>query len=452
MEAEITEKWRELAQVAETGSAQDIEQFLEELPEGDVAIALSRLTDEQQAQVFTVLEPDQAADLVEHLSDAQALGLIENLSPESAASILDHLPSNDQADLIAELDEEDAEAILDQMDPEEATDARSLSQYEDDVAGGLMVTEFLRYQEKATVNDVIEDMRDRADEYRDYDVQYAYVCDSEDRLKGVLRLRDLLLAKRNRELSEIVIRNPQSVLDTTTLDDLADFFDHHHYLGLPVTDEQGRLVGVVQKAAVDEAWADRQDSDYLKSQGIVGEELRNMPLMRRATRRLSWLSVNILLNVVAASVIAMFQDTLSAVIALAVFLPIISDMSGCSGNQAVAVSMRELSLGLIRPHELMRVWMKEISVGLFNGLALGILIGSVAWLWQGNPYLGLVVGTALCLNTMVAVSIGGIVPLVLRRFQIDPAIASGPLLTTVTDMCGFFFVLGIATLWLPKLV
>ena len=452
MEVETSERWRELAQVAETGSPAEIEQFLEQLPEGDVAIALSRLTDEQQAQVFAKLEPDQGAELVEHLSDAQAIGLIENMSPESAASILDLLPSNDQADLIAELDEEDAEAILEQMDPEEATDARSLSQYEDDVAGGLMVTELLRYSEEATVGDVIEDMRERADEYRDYDVQYAYVCDNADHLKGVLRLRDLLLAKRSRQLAEIVIRNPKSVLDQTSLDDLADFFDHHSYLGLPVTNEEGRLLGVVQKAAVDEAWADRQDSDYMKTQGIVGEELRNMPLTRRATRRLSWLSVNIVLNIMAASIIALFQDTLSAVIALAVFLPIISDMSGCSGNQAVAVSMRELSLGLIRPQELLRVWMKEITVGMFNGAALGILIGSVAWLWQGNIYLGLVVGLALCMNTMVAVSIGGIVPLVLKRFQIDPAIASGPLLTTVTDMCGFFFVLGIATMFLPLLV
>jgi magnesium transporter len=147
----------------------------------------------------------------------------------------------------------------------------------------------------------------------------------------------------------------------------------------------------------------------------------------------------------------LYQETLSAVIALAVFLPIISDMSGCSGNQAVAVSMRELSLGLVRAEELWRVWCKEISVGLVNGTALGLLIGGVGWIWKGNPYLGFVVGFALCVNTMVAVSIGGVLPLVMKRLKIDPAIASGPLLTTVTDMCGFFLVLGTATLWLKQL-
>jgi len=197
-----------------------------------------------------------------------------------------------------------------------------------------------------------------------------------------------------------------------------------------------------------------EDSErmYREAQGIIGgEELRSMPLLLRARRRLSWLSVNIVLNIIAASVIALHQDTLEAVIALAVFLPIISDMSGCSGNQAVGVSMRELTLGLVRPTELWRTLMKEVSVGLINGFVLGVLIGGVALVWQGNIYLGLVVGSALMLNTIVAVAIGGSVPLVLKRFKTDPAIASGPILTTITDMCGFFIVLNFASLMLSRL-
>jgi magnesium transporter len=174
--------------------------------------------------------------------------------------------------------------------------------------------------------------------------------------------------------------------------------------------------------------------------------------LRRSSRRLAWLSTNIVLNVIAASVIALYQETLAAVIALAVFLPIISDMSGCSGNQAVAVSMRELALGLLRPSEFWRVWRKEAAVGLINGLALGLLIGAVAWAWKGNPFLGLVVGGAMTLNTLVAVSIGGTVPLILRRLGVDPALASGPILTTVTDMCGFFLLLSIAAALLPRLL
>jgi magnesium transporter len=157
------------------------------------------------------------------------------------------------------------------------------------------------------------------------------------------------------------------------------------------------------------------------------------------------------LNLIAASVIAQFQDVLSAVIVLAVFLPIISDMSGCSGNQAVAVSMRELSLGVIKPADFYYVWRKEAIVGLINGSVLGLLIAGVAWAWQGNPWLGLVVGSALSVNTLVAVSIGGTVPVLLKALKVDPAVAAGPILTTVTDMCGFFLLLGTASLMLPLL-
>ena len=197
---------------------------------------------------------------------------------------------------------------------------------------------------------------------------------------------------------------------------------------------------------------ERADADYLKSQGIVGgDEIRTMPVLTRTRRRLSWLSLNILLNIIAASVIAMYEDTLTAVIALAVFLPIVSDMSGCSGNQAVAVSMRELSFGIVKPYEIARVWLQEVSVGLINGAVLGCLIGVAAWLWKGNPFLGLVVGAALAANTLVAVSLGGTVPLLLKRLKVDPAVASGPILTTVTDMCGFFLVLSLATIMLPQL-
>jgi magnesium transporter len=147
----------------------------------------------------------------------------------------------------------------------------------------------------------------------------------------------------------------------------------------------------------------------------------------------------------------MYTDTLAAVIALAVFLPMISDMSGCSGNQAVAVSMRELTLGLVRPTEIVRTIAKEAGVGVLNGLVLGSLLAVVAIAWKGNPYLGLVVGAALAANTIVAVCLGGTLPLVLKRMRLDPALVSGPMLTTVTDVCGFFFALGFATVLLRQL-
>ena len=229
-------------------------------------------------------------------------------------------------------------------------------------------------------------------------------------------------------------------------------FEGSTFLGLPVVDAEGNLAGVLTRRAVMEAKEQRARNIFLKVSGIIGgEELRSHSLPSRCFRRLAFLAPNIVLNIIAASVIAMFQDTLQAVIVLAVFLPIVSDMSGCSGNQAVAVSIRELALGLIRPREVFRVFLKEGSLGLINGLVLGCLLGTVAGIWKENVMLGVVVGGALALNTVVSVMLGGLIPLVLKAAKVDPALASGPILTTVTDMCGFFFVLGFANLALASL-
>ena len=176
-----------------------------------------------------------------------------------------------------------------------------------------------------------------------------------------------------------------------------------------------------------------------------------MPIPLRSAKRLSWLSINILLNFMAASVIIIYQDTLAQAITLAVFLPIISDMSGCSGNQSVAVTLRELALGWLQPKEIFRVLFKESILGIMNGLVLGFIIAVIAFFWKENIYLGLVVGTALACNTVIAVCLGSAIPIVLKLFKIDPAIASGPLLTTITDMVGFLLVFVFATQFLHQL-
>jgi magnesium transporter len=339
------------------------------------------------------------------------------------------------------------------MPAEGASRARGLLRHSEDTAGGLMTVRYLAYRQSARVDRVVSDLRDHVATYSDYEVQYAYVVSPEGHLLGVLPMRDLLLARGEAPIHEVMITRPVRVTVDTPLERLIELFeDHASFIGIPVTDSKDRLVGVVRRTAVLEAAGERADSSFLKISGIVGgEEYRSMPLFLRAFRRLSFLAPNIVLNMIAASVIALYQGTLQAVIALAVFLPIISDMSGCSGNQAVAVSIRELSLGLIRPTEFLRVFAKETWLGLFNGAVLGIMLGGVAVLWKGNWILGLVVGSALALNTLLSVLLGGSVPLLLKRLRVDPALASGPILTTVTDMCGFFLVLSFASATLSRL-
>lgn len=429
-----------------------LERLLDDLSPRDTARVVCELPAPQKAELLARLPPDQAAGLLDILPDVTAVEAIQAMPAGAAAPIVQSLPSDDQADLIGSMTDRSAAAVLAELAEDEAERIAELAAYPSDTAGGLMATEVVALRDIATVAATLRRLRDRAEQLRQLDVQYAYVVAKGRRLLGVLRLRDLLLAKESSRLADIMIANPIAVEADLPLANLCAFFEEHAYLGAPVVDENNRLLGVVSRRSVDQATQDQANSDFRRSMGVVVEELRSMPLLRRSRMRLAWLSVNIVLNVVAASVIAAYQETLSSVIALAVFLPIISDMSGCSGNQSVAVSMRELSLGLIRPKEWLRVWSKEAGVGLVNGLVLGGLLGVVAGVYGGNAWLGLVVGGALAINTLVAVLLGAIMPLALKLARVDPALASSPILTTVTDMCGFFAALSLATLMLDRLV
>lgn len=401
--------------------------------------------------LIALLSPEMASQLIDEAPLELAGELIEGQETARAVEIFDELDSDVQADVLAELDQEDADAILAGLDPEDAAGVRRLAEYDAGTAGGLMLADAFQFRPNQTVGAVLRSLASDDEDLERYHGQHPYIVDENGHPVGVVSLRGLLTAKRSAKLEDIMV-TPLTVDAQASLDTLQDLFNDYDFLGFPVVDEAKTLVGVISRTAVDAAILARAEGDNLRLQGIVGDELRTMPLAIRSRRRLAWLSANIVLNIIAASVISAYEETLAAVIAIAVFLPMVSDMSGCSGNQAVGVTMRELSLGLVRPKDAMRVWIKEASVGVINGIVLGILIGLVCWAWKGNPYLGLVIGLALALNTLIAVSIGGVVPLLLKRVGQDPAVASGPLLTTITDMAGFFLVLSLASLMMPLLL
>jgi magnesium transporter len=451
MEDKEKASWNYLREFLQQDDSAGLNTYLADLSGAESIRALMRLEPEEQQKMLAIVPPESAAEVFDAIPDESVAEMLSEMNPEVAASIVHEMTSDEQADVLSELDPEELEEILHFLDKGEAGTARQLMAYDADVAGGLMMTEYFSFPKSIRVGAVLNDLSRREDEYELNHVQYIYVLGKSGALLGVARIRDIIFADIEMRLSNI-LRPAESVLDSTSLNDLDIFFDEHHLTAVPVVDQHNTMLGIVRRKAVNDALAEHAESDHLKSQGIVGgEELRSMPTLVRSGRRLSWLSINVVLNVIAASVIAQFQDVLSAVIILAVFLPIISDMSGCSGNQAVAVSMRELSLGVITSSDFYYVWRKEAVVGLINGSSLGLLIAAVAWIWQGNGWLGLVVGFALSVNTLIAVSIGGTVPVLLKALKIDPALASGPILTTITDMCGFFLLLGTASLMLPLL-
>ena len=441
---------RTLSEAIATDNIDSLRSLLRSVPPGDSARLLTRLDSAEQRHLLDLLPADEAAGLLMELRVPQAAQCLENLAAERAAALIEHFPSNEQVDVLAEL-EDKAAAVIALLSSETAKRVRHLSQYRPDTAGGLMVAEFLVYREGLQVADVVDDLRSHAQKYSRLDVQYAYITDDSDRLIGVLRLRDLLLLDRTDPVRTAMVLAPLRVRPEASLDELLRLFDRHPFLGVPVVDSGDRLLGVVLRVDVEEATSERADRRMLLMSGVMGgEEARSMPWASRVLRRAPWLCISLLLSLVAASVIGWYQETLATAIALAVFLPVISGMGGNSGNQALAVSIRELSLGLVQPQEFLWVVLKEASVGFTNGLLLGLTVGTLCFVWQQSLPLSIVVGTAITLNTLVAACLGGILPLLLKKWRLDPALASGPVLAAVNDLCGFLFALVLADLLLPR--
>jgi magnesium transporter len=441
----------QLAEVVDSGNAEHLAMFLHLLAPEDTAYTIYALDAERTTRMLSLLatvDPDLAADLMEHFPDAHAADLIEELPPEDAAAIVDEMDSDEQTDVLSELDEEDAAAILEHMDPEEAIDARERLEYEPDTAGGLMITEFLSYEQDSDVDDVITDLRAHADEYGDYEIRYLYVTDANEKFVGVVTMRTLVMSPHGKLLTDLMVGNARTVEVNTPLTELEDLFDRVDYSAVPVVDAAGVLCGVVLRAAVQEALSERSTNDFLKFGGIIGgQELRSMPLNTRWVRRLAFLAPNILLSSAAVSIIGFYQGTIERLTVLAVFLPLVANLSGAAGNQSVAVSIRELALGLVLPRDVGRVIRQEVWVGLINGLAIGAVLAIIVRLFAHESLaLAGVVGSSYILNSVLAVCLGGSLPLVLRRVGVDPAMMSSPILTTLTDMGSFLLTLTFAAL------
>lgn len=451
MVEEASSSAEELSRLVENQDALSLKEYLSNLAAEEVGYLVNRLQLEEQESLMTLLaatHPSSAATLLEHLQDSHAADLVSILPPSAAAAVFEQMDSDDRADVISEMEEAQALAVLAALEPGEADELKKLSSYDPDTAGGLMITEYLSHPVSANIQVVLDDLRSNAEEYRNYDVQYVYVTGDSGVLLGVIRLRDLVLSPPGTTLEAIVIKNPRRVSVVDRKEQLGSFFHEHGFFAAPVVDESGVLVGVVRRAAVEAAHAEGADRALMAFGGIIGgEELRSMSTRGRIARRLAFLCPNILLNLAAASVVAVYEPTIAAVTALAIFLPMMSDMSGCAGNQAVAVSIREMSLGLLKPRDIAYALRKEVSVGIVNGIVLGGLVGLIAYVMRGEqwPLIGVVIGGAMCFNSLVAVVVGGTVPLALKRVGVDPALAASPILTTFTDLCGFFLTLSLAT-------
>ena len=420
-----------------------IDRVLSSLYPVDVAFIVSRLEKENQQALFDILTSTEAAGVLDEMYTEEQVKVILNMSSQEASSIINKMSSDEAADILSKIPLHVSNEILNFMELKQAQDAKLLLSYPDNSAGSLMSTDCLAFYQSMTVQETIEQLKRSLLVYYPVISNEIYVINKQRILVGMLNYRDLLIKNSQLRILDTMVASIVSVHVFTNHRDVANIFRRYNLLSLPVVDAQNVFLGVITADDVTQLIHELGTEEMLKLEGIQIGQTRSMHWFSISKNRLHWLSINVVLNIFTASIIAFFESTLQSVIAIAVFLPIISDMSGCSGMQSVAVSICDLSLEKISSRDYRKVLFKELSVGLFNGMCIGLQLFCIVYFWKRDVKLGLIIASSLCINTVISVCVGGLAPLVLKKFNFDPTIASGPILTTITDMFGFLIVLAL---------
>ena len=413
-----------------------------DLHASDLADLFERLPEGLDVQLIGVLPSELASEaLAEMEHGEERADLLAALTPERGAALLVELPDDDAADLIGDLEPVDQRRILEVLPAEEAGDLIGLLRYDEESAGGLMTTELVAVEASLTAGAAIEQVRRQGREVDDFYV--VFVVDEAGRLQGTLRLDDLITADPESSVREIVEEPIATVAPEVDQEEVGRLISRYNLTTMPVVSETGVLLGRITFDDVIDAIEAEQTEDILRRAGLDDEEDLRRSWTEAVRARLPWLSLNLITASLAASVILVFEDVIDQVITLAFLAPIIAAMGGSSGTQSLAVTIRRLTVEGSRGSG---GWvLGEILVGLVNGAVLGIGIAVLALFVDGDPLLGLVVLLAMWGNQVVAGFAGAFVPATLDRLGVDPSVASSVFVHTLTDLCGFFLLLGLAS-------
>lgn len=424
----------------------------EKLEEAVEAVASIHPAD--QAKLFWHLEPElrQAflallsaeglARLLEYLDPGERLEVVEKMPRASLARVLDRMSNDVAADILYELAPAERARVLSTMST--APEVAPLLDHAVESAGGIMTRGFVALHGDMSAQDAINYLRLRKPDVEE--AYYLYVLDAQNRVEGVVSLRELVVASPSTPAREIMSREVISVEPETDQEETARLIQHYRLRALPVLDEERHLLGI---ATMDDAMAVASEEATEDMYGIVGlpaEESVFDPVTVSARRQMPWLFVNLVTAFAAAGMVSVFQDTIAKVASVAIFMPVVAGQGGNAGIQTITMVVREIALGKVELRDARRVLTKEVAMGLLKGVTFGLVVGLIAWGWQVDWKLGLVVGLAMLFNMVLAGFSGAVIPLGLRWLRLDPAIASGIFLTTVTDVMGFLFLLGMATL------
>lgn len=412
----------------------------------DVADQLERLPLEEAQQELRDLPPAEGAAVLAEIDEEARPAVLENLAPREIANLVQELPHNEAADVISSLPEDVQPAVLKELRTEDRTPVSQMLGYLPESAGGIMSDRFITLREDISIGEAQKMLQGREEEREGQQVAYMYIVDVAGRLQGILSIHDLVFRQPHRRIREVMKSDVKHVWVDDDQEKIAHLFEHYHYMALPVLDRTRRLVGIVQANQVVEVMRQEATEDMQLMVGLSGEERALTPWKQSMKRRLPWLCINLGTAFLAAAVVGMFEETIAAWTALAIFLPIVAGQGGNAGAQTLTIIIRDMALGEISKGDGRKALLKEASLGLFNGIVIGLIVGVISYIWKGSFDLGLVVAVAMVLNMIAAGISGVLVPYTLRALKIDPALASSIIMTTVTDVAGFFFFLGLAAL------
>jgi magnesium transporter len=431
------------------GATANLLNLLQKQHPADLAQVFGSLLDTERQAVFSILVERSgrlAMETVSEMGPEEGAKLLTGRSAEEIARLLQEIPSDDAAALIDYLPEELSTEVLELMRRRESGQVESLLEYGEQTAGRIMNPQVFALSEDLTVGEAITALQSSRDVEM---VFYLYVVDARRHLVGVTSLRRLLLVSPETPLKRIMTPELTSVRVDTDQEEVARLVASYNLLAVPVVDEESKLVGIVTVDDVIDVIKDEASEDLLR---LAGDERIATPASEALRKRLPWLGINLITAFLAASVVALFEGTIQQVTALAVFMPIVAGMGGNAGTQTLTVIVRGLALGELSWDSARKALAKEATIGLGNGVALGIVAAGIAWATKGEPMLGLLLGMAMVVNMFTAATAGTLVPLGLKAMKIDPALASSVFITTFTDVVGFASFLGLATIFLPYLV
>ncbi|MGF1876111.1 magnesium transporter [Photobacterium frigidiphilum] len=437
---------QEVNTALENGMFVHVRRILQDMEPEDIAHLLEASPPKERQVLWQLTDPEEQGEILDELSEDVKDGIVSQMEPEKLAAVTEGMESDDVAYVLRSLSDERYQEVLAQMD---ATDRHRIEKalaYPEETAGGMMSTDFITIRGDVTADVVLRYLRMKGELPEATDA--LYVVDEQEKLIGHLSLSALITTQPDIEIRDVMEDSDEAIPVDMDDSEIANLFERRNWISAPVVDANSHLVGRITIDDVVDIIREDAEHSMMSMAGLDDDEDTFAPVLKSARRRSIWLGVNVLAALAAASVSNMFEDTLAQMASIAVLMTIVPSMGGVAGNQTVALVIRGLAVGHIGDSNTRWLLSKEARVGLINGILWATIIGGVVMVWKGNIVLGAIIAGAMLTNLVLAGVAGVTIPILLKKYNIDPALAGGMALTTITDIVGLSVFLGLATIFL----